>query len=288
MKVAIVGANGQLGTDVVAAFRDMGHAPVPLNHDCIEIADGESVARALGDAGCDLIVNTAAMHDVERCERDPASSFAVNAEGARNLAMFSRERDVPLMHISTDYVFDGAKRAPYHEEDLPAPLNVYGNSKLAGEHFIRATAERYFIVRTCGLYGKSPCRAKGGRNFVELMLRLARERGEVRVVDDEVLTPTSTEELAAQLVVLAGTEAHGTYHATAEGSCSWYGFAREIFRLSGTDVRLERAAPGQFPAKVPRPAYSVLENRRLIERGLNTLGPWRDGLARYLGATVHA
>ena len=187
------------------------------------------------------------------------------------------------MHVSTDYVFDGAKQAPYEEQDAPRPLNVYGNTKLAGEYFVRSTTEKHFVLRTSAIYGKSPCRAKGGLNFIELMLKLAKERGEVKIVDSEFVTPTATTEIARQMVALSRCDAYGLYHATAEGSCSWHQFARAIFELTGTKVSLKVAGPNEFPAKVPRPKYSVLENRTLKNRGLNVFTPWQDGVREYLG-----
>jgi dTDP-4-dehydrorhamnose reductase len=156
-----------------------------------------------------VIVNTAAMHQAENCEKDPPRAYEVNALGPRNLAIVARELDAKLAYVSTDYVFNGEKKQPYLEEDLAAPLNVYGNTKLAGEAFLQGVGEKYFIVRTSALYGKSPCRAKGGRNFVELMLKLAAEREELRVVDDEIVSPTSTAELAKQLVTLSRTNHYG-------------------------------------------------------------------------------
>jgi dTDP-4-dehydrorhamnose reductase len=184
--------------------------------------------------------------------------------------------------VSTDYVFDGAKRSPYEEKDAPRPLNVYGNTKLSGEYFVRSIVDKHFVVRTSAIYGKNPCRAKGGRNFVELMLKLAAERGEVKVVDGEIVTPTPTEELSRQIVALSQTDFYGLYHATAEGSCSWYEFAREIFTVANVPVRLQVAGPNEFPAKVPRPTYSVLENRALKNHGLSVFKPWQEGLREYL------
>jgi dTDP-4-dehydrorhamnose reductase len=222
------------------------------------------------------------MHHVENCEKEPLRAYAVNALGARNLAIVARELEAKLVHVSTDYVFDGSKKRPYVESDPAAPLNAYGNTKLAGEIFIRETAEKYFIVRTSALYGKNPCRAKGGRNFVDLMLKLARERDELRVVDDEVVSPTSTADLANQIAELSRTDHYGLYHATAEGRCSWYEFARTIFEITNTRVNLRIAAPNEFPAKVPRPKYSVLENQGLKKLGLNSLTSWQEGLSGYL------
>ncbi|HKR96770.1 MAG TPA: NAD(P)-dependent oxidoreductase, partial [Candidatus Angelobacter sp.] len=172
--------------------------------------------------------------------------------------------------------------APYTEDDSANPLNVYGNTKLSGEHFVRSINPRHFVVRVSAIYGENPCRAKGGLNFVELMLKLSQERPELRVVDDEFVTPTATAQIARQLVELSQSSHYGLYHATAEGSCSWYEFAAAIFELTGTKVRLERARPGEFPAKVPRPKYSVLENKALKSRSLNVFTPWQDGLSQYL------
>jgi len=288
MKIAVIGANGQLGSDLVAAFSENGDAVCGLTHSDIEISDLHSVSRALEGIEAQVIVNTAAMHQVENCEREPERAFAVNALGPRNLAIVARDPSTVLMHVSTDYVFDGSKASPYIEEDNPRPLNAYGISKLAGEHFVRATTARHFVIRTSGLYGNSPCRAKGGLNFVELMLKVAKERGEVRVVNSEVITPTSTAELAQQIVQLSRSDCYGLYHATAEGSCSWYEFAREIFAITDTPARLKVAAPGEFPAKVARPTYSVLENRALKSRGLNAFKPWQDALHKYLENRIKA
>jgi dTDP-4-dehydrorhamnose reductase len=288
MKIAVIGANGQLGNDLVAAFSDKGDAVRSLTHADIEIANLDSVSRALGEIQPQVVVNTAAMHHVENCEREPDKAFAANALGAKNLAVAARDLGAILMHVSTDYVFDGGKGSPYVEDDNPRPLNAYGITKLAGEHFVRSTTDKYFVIRTSGLYGKNPCRAKGGLNFIELMLKLAKEREELRVVDSEVVTPTSTAELARQIVQLSRSDSYGLYHATAEGSCSWYEFAREIFALTGTTVRLKVADPNEFPAKVARPKYSVLENRALKSRGLNVFKPWQDALHEYLGPRIRS
>ena len=284
MKVAIVGADGQLGSDAAQAFADSGDVVFPLTHGDIEISAIDSVSAALTELKPDLVVNTAAMHHVERCERDPKCALEINASGPRNLAMVAQELGVSLMQISTDYVFDGAKGTPYEESDAPCPLNTYGITKLAGEHFVRTTVERHFILRTSALYGRRPCRGKGGFNFVDLMLKLGKERGEVRVVDSEEVTPTSTAELAQQMVQISRSGNFGLFHATAEGSCTWYDFAREIFSLAGLSVKVEIADPSEFPSKVPRPTYSVLENAALKARGIDCFRPWQEGLRQYLDA----
>ena len=213
------------------------------------------------------------MHNVEKCEHDPALSFLVNGIGARNLAIVSNETGSVLIHISTDYVFDGKKAAPYTETDCPCPLNVYGNTKVSGEQFVQSIAKKYFVIRTSGVYGHNPCRAKGGLNFVELMLKLAKERPEIKVVDDEVLTPTSAKEISRAIIRAPGSVSYGLYHATAEGSCSIMNLPGKIFELSGTKTNLLIAGPDEFPVKVPRPKYSVLENANLKKTGLNNFKP---------------
>jgi dTDP-4-dehydrorhamnose reductase len=282
MKIAVIGGDGQLGSDVARVFAENGDTVCALTHADIELSNVDSVFGAVRNLKPDVIVNTAAMHHVEKCEADAERAFAVNGLGARHVALAATEVGAVLMHISTDYVFDGAKRSPYVEGDAPRPLNVYGNSKLAGEYFVRAITDKHFVLRTSAIYGKNPCRAKGGLNFIELMLKLAKERPGVRVVDGEFVSPTPTVDIAAQIVALSRTDAFGLYHATAEGVCSWYEFAREIFNLTNTKTNLEVAGPNEFPSKVPRPTYSVLENDALKRQGLNAFRPWQDGLREYL------
>jgi dTDP-4-dehydrorhamnose reductase len=286
-RVAVVGGNGQLGHDVAEAFA--GSAEVTaLTHQHLEVAEVDSVAACLRSLQPDVVVNTAAMHHVENCERDPQQAYAVNAVGAGNLARVTRDLGAVLIHISTDYVFDGEKQSPYLEDDLPLPLSVYGNSKLAGEYLVRTGNEKHAVLRTSALYGRTPCRAKGGGNFVDLMLRLGQELGEVRVVDGETISPTSTRDLARQIVALSDAGVYGLFHATAEGSCSWYEFACAIFAASGMAVHCLVAGPAEFPAKVPRPKYSALENAALKRAGLNRFSDWREGLHAYLEQTCTA
>ena len=288
MNIAVIGSNGQLGSDVVCAFADERHEVRELTHADIEISSLESVADCLGSQPPNVVINTAAMHQVEKCEQEPSKAYAVNALGARNLALVTRDLGAVLVHVSTDYVFDGKKGEPYVEDDVPLPVNVYGNSKLAGECFVRTVNAKHFVLRTSALYGKHPCRAKGGQNFVDLMLRLGHERGRVRVVDSEFVSPTSTTDLARQIVALTHCKAYGLYHATAEGACSWYEFAREIFAVAAIDVKVEIASPTEFPSKVPRPRCSVLENRGLKALDLNQFEPWQAGLRKYMSAIQSA
>ncbi len=282
MKIAVIGANGQLGCDICSAFLADGHEVIPFNHDVMDITDLDRARAKLAEARPQVTINTAAMHNVEVCEAEPLKALKVNGLGARNLAILANELDFALFHISTDYVFDGRKKSPYIETDYPLPLNAYGNSKLCGENFVRSIALRHFVLRVSGLYGANPCRAKSGMNFVRLMLKLSRERDEVRVVDDEVLTPTFTEDIARQILALSKTSHYGLYHVTAQGSCSWHKFAAKIFELTGAKVRLQVADPNEFAAKVARPKYSALENRNLQEIQLDLMPSWETGLQNYL------
>ena len=282
MNVAVIGSNGQLGSDVVNAFSENQDTVCPLTHADIEVSEFESVKTCLGRCSPTVVVNTAAMHHVEHCEKDPTNAYAVNAIGVRNLAAITRDLGATLIHVSTDYVFDGRKETPYVEEDAPLPLQVYGNSKLCGEFYARTLNPKHFVLRTSALFGRHPCRAKSGQNFVDLMLHLARTRGGARVVDDEFMSPTPTADLARQVVALSGCDEYGLYHATSEGSCSWYQFAEEIFSLAKVEAKLEVALPCEFPSKAARPHYSVLENRALKRIGLNVFDSWKAGLRQYL------
>ena len=279
--VVVIGGNGQLGSDIVSRFRREGVSVRPITHEDVEVSNPDAVASVTGDLRPRIIVNTAAYHQVPACEASPERAFAVNALGPLYLAKAAEGLGAVLVQISTDYVFDGRKGSPYLEEDVPGPLNVYAASKLAGESFVRAYCERHFIVRTSGLYGEVPCRAKG-TNFVTMMLRSAGEKAEVRVVDDEVLTPTATVDVARQLWGLVQTAAYGLYHLTNEGACSWYEFAEVIFRERGLRTPLRRASSADFPSPIKRPRYSVLENGRLKALGMNQMPHWRDSLLRHL------
>lgn len=282
MKVAIIGGNGQLGSDVCAEFLKSGHEVRGFTHAELEITDRSSVALVLHELRPDLVINTAAMHNVEKCEDDPQSAFVSNALGARNVAQVASVLECKLIHISTDYVFDGMSTRPYVETDLPAPQSVYGNSKLSGEHFVRAIAPRHFVVRVSAIYGSAPCRGKGGKNFIARMLALASQKTEIKVVADEFITPTPTRQVAAQLAALGETDKYGLYHATCEGSCSWYDFAQAIFEATELHPNLVQAAPGEFPSKVARPKYSVLENAALKDLHLNLFTDWRVALEGFL------
>jgi len=227
MKVVILGAGGQLASDLVPALVEW--ETIPLSHAELDICDRERVRRILSEVRPDVVINTAAFVRVDDCETHIEEAFAVNAIAVGHLAAICSDLSCTLMHVSTDYVFGNDKSEPYAEEDTPNPLNVYGISKLAGEHLVRSRCEKYFIVRSSGLYGLAGSSGKSG-NFVETMLRLAREEKPIRVVDDQVLTPTNTQDLAQKMVELLESNRSGLYHITNQGHCSWFEFAVHIFK----------------------------------------------------------
>lgn len=291
MKIFLTGANGQLGSDLCVALA--GHEVVPVTRAGIDTRRGPSLAgdvlqpvqmrELITQTRPELVLNTTAFNKVDVAEQDAGEALRVNAYAAQQLALLCREANIPLMHISTDFVFDGAKRAPYVEGDLPNPLSAYGTSKLAGELLVRASWAQHYIVRTCGLYGTAGSSGKGG-NFVNTMLRLAREGKPIRVVSDQICTPTATRDLAEQLAVLIETGAYGTYHVNNHGACSWYEFACEIFKQAGLSPDVQPITSQAFNAPATRPPYSVLENAALQKLGIDRMRDWREALADYLQA----
>ena len=279
MRTLLIGANGQLGSELRQAFSDCDL--VPLTHADLELTNPVQVRETLIKHRPSLILNTAAYHRVDECEDQPERAFAVNAIAIRDLAIAAREVGAVLVHFSTDYVFDGRQPRPYREVDRPGPLSSYATSKLAGEYFIQALLDRYFLIRTCGLYGLSGSRSKAG-NFVETMLRLATDGREIRVVGDQIVAPTSAKELAHKVRQLVETDAYGLYHITNNGECSWYQFAMAVFELSGVQAGLYETTSATYGARATRPAYSVLDNANLRSLGLDDLRPWQDAIKAYL------
>ena len=274
MKIVVTGANGQLGRDLVRRL-SAEHEVYGFGREALDVRDPDACRDVLRRVRPDVVVHAAAYTAVDRAESEPDEAFRVNADGTRNIAMAAEEVGAKLCYVSTDYVFDGRKGRPYDEYDDTNPLNVYGRSKRAGEWLVQALCRKFFIVRTAWVYGAH------GQNFVKTMLRLARERDVIRVVDDQVGSPTYTVDLADFLARLVVTDRYGIYHATNAGSCSWYEFARAIFEEAGLHVRVEPCTTDEFPRPAPRPKYSVLDHMAIRTNGFPDLRHWREALKEF-------
>jgi dTDP-4-dehydrorhamnose reductase len=271
MRVVVFGSAGQLGSELCRTLAD--YDLFPIMRDEIDITHLAQVVERVEHLSPEAIINAAAFTDVDSCETHQEKAFLVNAIGARNVAIAARKTGSRLVHISTDYVFDGSKGKPYIEYDSPQPINVYGWSKLMGEKMVITQNPSSFILRVAWLYGPA------GRNFVKTMIALVQDKEEIRVVNDQRGTPTFAGDVARQIKLLIETESYGLYHCTSRGSCTWYELAREIFRLLGIPVRVVPVTSAEFPRPAKRPANSVLENFLLKIQGLDLMPPWEESLA---------
>lgn len=270
MKVLLSGAGGQLGRELSCLLPERGYESVFLNRADLDITDSRAVVRSVEEHAPDLVINAAAFTGVDAAETELGAAHAVNALGPRNLAAACERAGCDLLHVGTNYVFDGKLDRPYEPFDTPNPLSVYGRTKLAGDEYVMRLCRRWYVVRTAAVYGE-------GGNFVRTMLRLAEEGEEIKVKDDEYVSPTYARDLAAGIVQIVESREYGVYHLTNSGSCSWYGFAREIMRLSGGEVRVTPVSTSEFPLPAPRPANGVLSGI-----GAPRLRSWQEALAGYL------
>ncbi|ASJ08370.1 NAD(P)-dependent oxidoreductase [Thermococcus siculi] len=281
MRVAMIGANGQLGTDLVEVFsKDSEFDVVPLTHKDLDVTVPETL-EILKRVKPDVIINTAAYVRVDDAELYPEKAFAVNAIGALNVARVANEIGAINVYISTDYVFDGEKEEPYIEEDTPNPINVYGVSKYVGEIFTKNYSPKHYIIRVASLYGKVGASGKGG-NFVEWIIEKAKRGEELRIVDDQFMSPTYTKDVARTLrEFLKLRPEFGIYHMVNEGYCSWYEFAKAIFEILGWEVQIKPIKSNELNRLAKRPRFSALKNTKLEKLGLR-MRPWKEALTGYL------
>jgi dTDP-4-dehydrorhamnose reductase len=282
VKLLVTGAGGMLGADVARAGERAGHELILVAHAALDITDAESVERVVGESAPDAVVNCAAWTDVDGAESQREAAHAVNAQGAGNVARAAAAVGIPLVHVSTDYVFDGeppldehGEPRPYVESDPTGPRSVYGHTKLEGERLVLEASARHAVARSSWLFGVD------GRNFVDTMLRLASEHEVVQVVDDQTGCPTWTGHLAPALLGLIEREVRGLVHLAGAGAISWNGFAKEIFRQAEVACRVELASTAEMARAAPRPAWSAIESER---DDVIQMPDWRDGLAGYLAA----
>ena len=274
MKILITGASGMLGYDLQETLKN--HELILFNSKTLDITNKQIVNEKIGKIEPDIVINAAAYTNVDACEKNYDDAYKVNALGPKNLAKVCKELDIPLVHISTDYVFNGEKNTPLKEEDEIGPKTAYGKTKLEGEIFIQETCNKYFIIRTAWLYGCN------GNNFVKTMLELAKNNNEINVVNDQVGSPTYTFDLAIAISKIIETDDYGSYHLTNSGSCSWYEFSKEIFKLSNINIKVNPVSTEEFPRPAPRPKYSVLSDEKWINKGFKPLRNYKEALKDYL------
>jgi len=288
MKLLLLGADGQLGTDISRATRrfDNEIELIPMTHRDFEVTQAEVAQRVLGEQEFDALINCTSYHKTDEVEDNAAYAIAINAWAVKTLAELCAQKRSRFIHISTDYVFDGLANDPYTEDASTGPLNVYGASKVMGEALARTQHDDVLIFRVASLFGVAGASGKGG-NFVETMIRVGREKGQLRVVNDQVMSPTYTADVAEMiLAALRQRVAPGIYHAVNSGQASWYEFACRIIERAGVEATVEPIPSSEFPQRAQRPAFSVLDNRKLTAL-IGDIPPWEDALDRYLKAKGH-
>lgn len=278
MRILVTGVKGQLGYDVVNELEKRGHTAIGVDVEEMDITDAEAVEKEMKADDLDAVIHCAAYTAVDAAEDNRETCMRVNADGTRNIARVCKELGLKMVYISTDYVFDGKGERPWEPDDARSPLNVYGESKYQGELAVEEYLEKYFIVRIAWVFGVN------GKNFIKTMLKLAENHKEINVVNDQTGSPTYTYDLAVLLADMVETEKYGRYHATNEGLCTWYEFAREIFKQAGVDVKVNPVSSEEFPAKAERPHNSRMDKSRLTQNGFALLPSWQDALKRYLEA----
>ena len=275
-KVLITGANGQLGKELVELFTEKGFEVYGLGRDKMDITNQAQVQEVINTLKPNIVLHSAAHTQVDLAESEPEQAFSINAYGTRNVAVAAEAVGAKLVYVSTDYVFDGTTDEPYTEFSPTSPLGIYGKSKLAGEQFVRDLHSKFFIVRTSWVYGKH------GTNFVKTMLKLGEEKKELSVVSDQIGCPTYTLDLAHVILDLVDTQKYGVYHVSNSGSCSWYEFAKEIFKISKMEVQVKPCTTEDFIRPAKRPKYSVLGNLSVKLNNFKEPRSWKSGLKEFL------
>lgn len=287
-RLVVIGASGQLGSEIVKVFKSSSWEVRSLVHRDIEVSSPQSIKNALLPFNPEVVINTAAFHDLNACEQDPQKAMTVNAWGVKYLADWCTQHRATLVHISTDFVFGGnlTRRKQYKEKDQIFPQSAYAISKAAGEMILQSSRAKYILIRTSGLYSVAGSSVKGG-NFVDLMITKARRREKIKVVNDQIVSPTYAKNVAENLNLLLKSGGLGLYHMTSQGKCSWYMFAKTIFKLAGLNPSLIAVKTEAFDPQPVRPQYSVLENSRLVQRKLDKMAHWRENLKLYLKEKGH-
>lgn len=276
MKILVTGVKGQLGYDVVKALESRGYQPVGVDREEMDLMNDHMIDNFIMNLKPEAIIHCAAYTAVDQAEEEVEICYQINAEAVKVMAECAKTLDIPMIYISTDYVFDGTKASEYVETDIPNPINVYGASKLKGEQYVQQLLEKFYIVRISWVFGIN------GNNFIKTMQRLGNEHDELNIIHDQVGSPTYTADLASLLVDMIETNRYGIYHATNEGYCSWYEFAAEIFKQSQLDVTLHPITTDQYKTKAKRPLNSKMSKQKLSDYGFHRLPTWQEALKNYL------
>ena len=276
MKILVTGVKGQLGYDVVKALESRGYQPVGVDREEMDLMNNNMIQNFIMNLKPEAIIHCAAYTAVDQAEEEVEICYQINAEAVKVIAQCAKTLDIPMIYISTDYVFDGTKASEYVETDIPNPINVYGASKLKGEQYVQQLLEKFYIVRISWVFGIN------GNNFIKTMQRLGNEHDELNIIHDQVGSPTYTADLASLLVDMIETNRYGIYHATNEGYCSWYEFAAEIFKQSQLDVTLHPITTDQYKTKAKRPLNSKMSKQKLSDYGFHRLPTWQEALKNYL------
>ncbi|MEK5269387.1 dTDP-4-dehydrorhamnose reductase [Aeribacillus sp. FSL K6-8394] len=277
MKIVVTGGKGLLGTDLTQIIKQKGYEVFSFGKAELDVTNFDKVYKAFQEAEPDVVIHAAAFTNVDLAEREQDLAYLINGIGTRNVAVLSEKVGAKLMLISTDYVFDGEKNRPYNEFDVPKPLNIYGHSKLLAETFVKQFHSKWFIVRTSWLFGEK------GLNFVKTMIKLAKEKKNIQVVNDQIGSPTYTKDLSEKLIELMVTEKYGVYHISNAGECSWFQFANQILNKAGyTDIKIIPCTTKEINRQAKRPHYSVLDNFALRLNGFAGLRSWEEALKEYM------
>lgn len=278
MKILITGAYGMLGSDLQETLKN--HELIITGSKDLDITSKDKVIQFIKEKKPEIVINAAAYTAVDNCESNYDYAYEVNALGPKNLAIACNINNIPLIHISTDYVFDGNKKTPLNEEDKLGPKTIYGKTKLEGEKFIQKNTKKFFILRTAWLYGIH------GKNFVQTMLNLSKKNDEIKVVNDQIGCPTYSKDLCKAISELLKSDKYGIYHVTNKGKVSWYVFAQKIFELSNIDIKVKPCSTEEFPRPAHRPHYSVLNNQKWINNGFTPLRNYDEALKEYLPLVI--
>lgn len=276
MKVLVTGVNGQLGYDVVKELEKRGHEAIGVDRKEMDLISTEQIKECIENIKPEAIIHCAAYTAVDKAEDEEDLCRRVNAIATKDIAECAKKLDIPMIYISTDYVFDGTKDGEYTEDDIPNPINVYGKTKYEGELYVQELLEKYYIVRISWVFGEN------GNNFIDTMLRLAKERESLRVVNDQFGSPTYTKDLAPLLVDMIKTDKYGIYHATNEGYCTWYEFAKEIFKISNIEIEVIPVNTSEYPTKSKRPINSKMSKIKLKDNKFVRLRSWKNAIKEYI------